>query len=91
MLNGLLRNEINQNEFLNANNITIIYKNIPVLGLTFTYRDINIILINKLTKYSFMKEICLHEIAHIELDHLSSNKSKIICEYEANELINNLI
>ena len=72
MLNSLINNEIDENEFLNEHNATLIYAKLPrfVNGFVLDYRDINLIIINKNLSIDKMKYTMLHEFVHIDMDHL---------------------
>lgn len=75
MLFRLLNNEMTEDEYLQENNIKVVYKKMPkkVYGFIHRYRDINIIIINwNLSKTKKMKTL-LHEFAHLELNHLEKD------------------
>lgn len=69
----LLSKEITQDELLNYYNTTIIYDALPkyINGFIFKYDGINFMIINKNLSYCKKKETIIHELAHIELNHLS--------------------
>ena len=70
---NLLSKEITQDELLNYYNATIIYEYLPDLisGFVFNYDNVNFIIINNSLSYYKKKKTILHELAHIELNHLS--------------------
>jgi len=69
---NLLRNEITQQELLNHYNATISYINLPdkIDGCVFNYKGIFNIFINENLSYYLKRKTILHELAHIELNHL---------------------
>ena len=72
VLISLLRGEINQDEYMNYNNVKIIRIALPrrIYGFIFNYRNINLIIINKYISKTKYDETLLHEFAHLELSHL---------------------
>lgn len=72
MIKDLLENKITQNELLNLYNASINFEELPsyIDGFVFTYKDINMIIINKNSSYYKKKKCILHELAHIELNQL---------------------
>lgn len=76
MLNGLLRGEISQNDYFNYNDITLLYTVLPkrIYGFIIRYKNRNIIAINKYISESNKKRTILHELAHLELNHLDNKK-----------------
>lgn len=72
-LYNLLSKQITQDELLNYYNATIVYDNLPekVNGCVFNYRGINVIIIDSNLSYYKKKKTILHELAHIELNHLN--------------------
>lgn len=72
MLISLLRGEINQDEYMNYNNVKVIRIALPkrIYGFIFNYRNINLIVINKYISKAKYDETLLHELAHLELSHL---------------------
>lgn len=72
MLSSLLKGEINQNEYMNYNNIKVVRMEFPkrIYGFIFTYRNLNIIVINKYISKEKHSLTLLHEFAHVELNHL---------------------
>lgn len=73
---NLLNGDISQNDLLNYYNTTIIYKELPnyIRGFVFKYRNIFVIVLNKYLSYYKRKKTILHELAHIELNHLDGSK-----------------
>ena len=72
-IKNMLEGNITQAELLNYLNANITYKELPngLNGFVFSYRGIgNIIINSKLAAYKKRKTI-LHELAHIELNHLN--------------------
>ena len=71
-LHCLLKGEISQNELFNYYNVCIIYEELPkrINGFVFNKDDVNFIVINKYLSYYKRKKTILHELAHIELNHL---------------------
>jgi len=69
---NLLKGEITQQELLNYYNATITYEEMPIgiNGCVFQYDGIFNIFINKELSYYMRKKTILHELAHIELNHL---------------------
>lgn len=72
VLISLLRGEINQDEYMNYNNVKIIKVGLPrrIYGFIFNYRNINIIIVNKYISKEKYDLTLLHEFAHLELSHL---------------------
>lgn len=72
VLISLLRGEINQDEYMNYNNVKVIRIALPrrIYGFIFNYRNINLIIINKYISKAKYDETLLHELAHLELSHL---------------------
>ena len=72
VLISLLRSEINQDEYMNCNNVKIIKVGLPrrIYGFIFNYRNINIIIVNKYISKEKYDLTLLHEFAHLELSHL---------------------
>lgn len=98
MLKELLLGNITQEEYFNQNNILLLSDNLPfkVYGCVFLYRDRYCIVINKSLSYCKQKKAILHEIAHIELNHLYKRKHLLEfkiegLEDEADEYIKNLL
>ena len=76
MLKELLLGNITQDEYFNQNNILLLSDRLPykVYGCVFFYRDRYCIVINKTLSCYKQKKTILHEIAHIELNHLYKRK-----------------
>ena len=92
MFQGLIKNEIDQDDYMNFNNITILKKRLPnkTNALTFIYRDIKIVILNSLYSDINFRDFVLHELIHIELNHIYSNKPRQQCELEVEQFINKL-
>lgn len=73
MIKLLLDNCITEDFILNEYNANITYICLPckVRGFVFTYRNINNIYINNNLSTYMKKKTILHELAHIELNHLN--------------------
>ncbi len=71
-LSGLLRGEITQQELLNYYNANITYEELDkgINGFVKCYKGIYNIFINKNLSYYKRKKTIIHELAHIELNHL---------------------
>lgn len=71
-LHNLLSGEITQKELLNYYNANITYIKLPkyINGCVFPYKGINNIYINESLSYYKKKKTIIHELAHIELNHL---------------------
>lgn len=98
MLISLLNCEITQAEYLTYNNAKITKISLPrrIYGFIFKYKDNNIIVINKNISYDKQKKTILHELAHLELNHLDNKKSLLEfkiegIEDEADRYVNFLI
>lgn len=76
MLKALLQGEITQTEYLNSNDVTLLYKELPkkIYGFIFRYKGRNIITINSNISNKKKKMTILHELAHLELSHLDNKK-----------------
>lgn len=76
MLKALLQGEITQTEYLNSNDVTLLYKELPkkVYGFIFRYKGRNVITINNNISNKKKKMTILHELAHLELSHLDNKK-----------------
>ncbi len=79
MLFSLLNGEISQEDYFMYNNTILIKKALPkrVYGFIFRYKDCYYIVINKFISYYKQKKAILHELAHLELNHLD-NKKRIL-------------
>ena len=87
MLKELLLGNITQDEYFNQNNIMVLSDKLPfkVYGCVFLYRDRYWIVINKSLSYYKQKKALLHEIAHIELNHLYKRKNLLEFKIEGLE------
>lgn len=91
----LLNKDITQQELLNYYNANITYIKLPKFfyGLVFGYRGIYNIYINENLSYYKKKKTILHELAHIELNHLEQLNDELLsykiefCEDEADSYI----
>lgn len=97
-LHNLLSGEITQKELLNYYNANITYIKLPkyINGCVFPYKGINNIYINESLSYYKKKKTIIHELAHIELNHLYQIDKKIYykkdkCEDEADKYIDFLL
>ena len=72
VISDLLNKEVSLEEVLHYYNANITYVSLPkgVNGFIWTYKDINNIYINKSLSYYKKKKTIIHELAHIELNHL---------------------
>ncbi len=72
-ITDLLNKDITQQELLNYYNACITYIKLPnkINGYVFQYKGIYNIFINKNLSYYKKKKTILHELAHIELNHLN--------------------
>lgn len=72
MLISLLMGELSQDEYMNYNNVKVIKVALPrrIYGFIFNYRNINLIIINKYISKDKYSETLLHELAHLELNHM---------------------
>ena len=68
----LINNEITQEDLLNFYNANITNLRLPkyINGFVFNYKNISNIIINKNLSEKRKKETIMHELAHIELNHL---------------------
>ena len=82
MLLELLNGNISQEEYFLMNNIKLILKKLPkkIYGFVFNYKNYNYIVVNESSSLKKQRIAILHEIAHIELNHLQ--KQKIILEFK---------
>lgn len=96
---NLLKGEIMLNDLLNYYNATIVSEDLPkkINGCVFSYDNIFFILINKNLSYYRKKKTILHELAHIELNHLNQLNKDLFAFYidkyedEADRYINFLV
>ena len=95
----LLNKDITQQELLNYYNACITYKKLPnkVNGYVFQYNGIYNIFINENLSYYKKKKTILHELAHIELNHLNQIDKDLFafriefCEDEADTYLKMLL
>lgn len=97
MIEQMIRGVLDQNEVLCYYNATITYENLPkyIYGFVDNYKGINIIFINKNLSCYKKKKTLLHELAHIELNHLNqiydfTNLYIEKCEDEADIYLKNI-
>ena len=72
-IQNLLQGNVSINELLNYHDINVQYIDIPfkkIRGFVDYYRGLYVIYINKSLSYYKRKKTLLHELAHIELNHL---------------------
>lgn len=76
MIKNLLEGSLSYDEILKRYNAVVSFESLPnkINGFVFKYEDINNIIINKELSYYKKKKAILHELAHIELDHLYEYK-----------------
>ena len=82
-IKGLLKGEITQQELLNYYNanITFIPLNKGINGFIKCYRGIYNIFININLSYYKRKKTIIHELAHIELNHLNQINNDLFAFY----------
>ena len=99
-IKNMLEGNISQEDLLNYYNATIDYINIPyhnIKGFVNCYNGVYLIAINKNLSYYKKKKTLLHELAHIELNHLYKCDADLFAfnvdnyEDEASEYIKQLI
>ena len=99
MLKDLLNGYCTQKEILCWYNANLSYKVLPkgIYGLVFNYKGIYNIIINKNLSQYKRKKALIHELAHIELDHLVQYNKDLFAffiqdyEDEANDYIRELL
>lgn len=76
MLKDLLEGNITQNEYLNSNDVTLLYEELPkkIYGFIFKYKNRYVITINNNMSINKKKMTILHELSHLELSHLDNRK-----------------
>lgn len=86
MLLELLNGNVSQEEYFITNDVKLILKKLPkkVYGCVFNYKNYNYVVINKNLSIEKQKRAILHEIAHIELNHLQ--KKKTLLEFKIDGL-----
>lgn len=95
----LLQGDITQQELLNYYNASILYEELPkgIRGFVFSVGSIYYIVINTSLSYYLRKKTILHELAHIELNHLGQIDYDLFafriddCEDEADRYIKFLL
>ena len=87
MIKDLINGSMSYYEVLNNYNAIVSFEKLPegVNGFVFKYKDINNIIINEKLTYYKKKKAILHELAHIELDHLYEYK-QIILEFKIDKI-----
>ena len=97
MIRLLINLEISQRDVLREYNANITNESMPcdIKGFVFCYRGINNIFINKNLSNYKKKNVILHELAHLELNHIYQKKECLNfninnVEDEADEYINNI-
>lgn len=80
MIKSLLEGSMSYDEVLKYYNAVVSFEELPerINGFVFKYEDINNIMINKNLSYYKKRKAILHELAHIELDHLYEYKQVIL-------------
>ncbi len=63
---------ISQNDLLNYYNISLNYEKLPqkINGFVFNYNNVNFIILNSNISYYKRRKTLIHELAHVELNHL---------------------
>lgn len=86
MLLDLLKGNISQEEYFRNNNIKLIFKRIPkkIYGFVFNYKGNNLVVVNVSVSLTKAKGTILHELAHIELNHI--HKRKRLLEFKIDGL-----
>ena len=98
MIKEMINGSKTQNEILEYYNTNITYKKLPrgIDGFVFNYRGINNIFINNNLSYFRKQRAILHELSHIELNHLEQNDKDLFAfkvsnyEDEADEYLKGL-
>lgn len=83
MIRDLLEGTVKQEDVLHYYNANITYKSLPrgIKGFVFNYRGINNIVIRAGMSRHLSRKIILHELAHIELNHLNQSTKDMIAFY----------
>ena len=78
MLEKFVNGYVTQKDILVYYNAHISYETLPkgINGFVFNYKGINNIIINKTLSYYKRKKTILHELAHIELNHLDQENKE---------------
>ena len=73
MIANLLSKQASMEDVLHYYNANVTYITLPkgINGLVYSYKDINNIFINNALSYYKKKKTIIHELAHIELNHLN--------------------
>lgn len=88
MIIGLIKGEISQKDVLAYYNANITYKELPmgIDGFVFNYKGIYNIIINICLSYYKKRKAIVHELAHIELNHMCQTDKDLfafhITQYE---------
>lgn len=98
-LYNLLSKQITQDDLLHYYNATIVYDDFPnsINGVVINHNGINLIIINEHLSIYMKKKTILHELAHIELNHLGQQDNDLLefkvqkCEDEANKYVKLLL
>lgn len=72
-IRDLLDKAVSQQDYLNFNNINIVYEELPekINGFVFNYDDRHFVIIDNNLSYYMKRKTILHELAHIELNQLN--------------------
>ncbi len=83
MIKDLLDNYLTQKEVLVYYNANVTYQLLPtgINGFVFNYKGINNIIINNSLSYYKKRKTLLHELAHIELNHLCQTDKDLLALY----------
>lgn len=94
MIEQLLKGIITQKEALIYYNANITYKTLPVgiNGFVISYKGINNIIVNKNLSYYRKRKTIIHELIHLELNHLGRMNDYLdidnaIYEYETDRYL----
>lgn len=94
MIENLLKGIITQKEVLIYYNANITYKSLPtgINGFVISYKGINNIIVNKNLSYYRKRKTIIHELIHLELNHLNRMKDfsyldNVIYEYETDRYL----
>lgn len=94
MVEKLLKGIITQKEALIYYNANITYKTLPVgiNGFVISYKGINNIIVNKNLSYYRKRKTIIHELIHLELNHLGKMRDCLeldcaIYEYETDRYL----
>jgi len=79
-LKNLINGEITQQELFNYYNVCVTYLKLPnkINGFVFCYKNICNIFIDSELSYYKKKKTLLHELAHIELNHLCQTDKDLL-------------